>query len=453
MGITHSKTSIKSDGADPTKVRASDWNGPHIMDVAAPTGLTGATSAARFVGGTTSGAPATGTFEVGDYVVEQTGKIYICVTAGSPGTWKAVSGGTPESPDLPPDSPHAMDDEFLGGVLDPKWTIWNQTAGQFVRVGNSHLNLWTPYSINGRRVLAVIQPITDTPPWTVRFHSMLNAATWNYFGMGPIIRRVTGHDYGLFPLLGYFSGQQGTIFTMRLDGTSMREEAADSYNFQWPCYWQVEFDGANITVGVSGVGDFYTRVILWSADSDLGGPPEYVGINVHPWSDATSDYRWGGSASFDWFRVTVPDYKVAHPLMTSGTTPSGIVTSSTEYSLTAPWRVFGSVGGWVTAAQNTGWIQYQFPVAETIVSYAIRPWWFDTVPYRNPKTWTFNGSNDGSSWTVLDSHSGYSFDNANDLVRFPISSPGSYAYYRLNVTENNGDTYLGIGYLKLHKAR
>lgn len=60
------------------------------------TGLTGATVASRYVGGTSGGAPVSGTFTVGDYVVDTVnGTIYICVTSGSPGTWTSVSqGGT-----------------------------------------------------------------------------------------------------------------------------------------------------------------------------------------------------------------------------------------------------------------------------------------------------------------------------------------------------------------------
>lgn len=58
-----------------------------------PSGLTGATTATRFVGGTASIAPTTGTFVTGDFVITQSGAIYICTTGGSPGTWSAVSGG------------------------------------------------------------------------------------------------------------------------------------------------------------------------------------------------------------------------------------------------------------------------------------------------------------------------------------------------------------------------
>ena len=51
------------------------------------TGLPGATAASRHAGATTSGAPTTGTFAVGDYVVDQTGAMYVCTVAGTPGTW------------------------------------------------------------------------------------------------------------------------------------------------------------------------------------------------------------------------------------------------------------------------------------------------------------------------------------------------------------------------------
>lgn len=55
-------------------------------------GLTGATAASRYVGATTSGAPASGTFAVGDFIIDQTGAIYVCTTAGTPGTWTKVGG-------------------------------------------------------------------------------------------------------------------------------------------------------------------------------------------------------------------------------------------------------------------------------------------------------------------------------------------------------------------------
>jgi hypothetical protein len=54
-------------------------------------GVTGATDASRYVGGTTSGAPMSGTFNVGDYIISQDGNVYIYKT---PGTWAPSGTGT-----------------------------------------------------------------------------------------------------------------------------------------------------------------------------------------------------------------------------------------------------------------------------------------------------------------------------------------------------------------------
>lgn len=56
--------------------------------------LTGATQASRYVGSTTSGAPASGTFAVGDFVVARDGHLFVCTTAGSPGTWADVGASS-----------------------------------------------------------------------------------------------------------------------------------------------------------------------------------------------------------------------------------------------------------------------------------------------------------------------------------------------------------------------
>jgi hypothetical protein len=83
-------------------------------EVITASGLTGVTSASRYVGATTSGAPTTTstTFAVGDFVIDRTGAIWICTTAGAPGTWASVDGGGGASAPL---SLSAA--ESAGGVL------------------------------------------------------------------------------------------------------------------------------------------------------------------------------------------------------------------------------------------------------------------------------------------------------------------------------------------------
>lgn len=73
-----------------TGTGASSVAGNFTSVINVSTGLTGATAASRYVGGTASAAPASGTFAVGDFVISQTGDIYVCTGAGTPGTWVRV---------------------------------------------------------------------------------------------------------------------------------------------------------------------------------------------------------------------------------------------------------------------------------------------------------------------------------------------------------------------------
>lgn len=59
----------------------------------ASSGLSGATAPSRYAGATTGGLPNTGTFAVGDFVLDNVnGGWWICTAAGSPGTWEAGGG-------------------------------------------------------------------------------------------------------------------------------------------------------------------------------------------------------------------------------------------------------------------------------------------------------------------------------------------------------------------------
>jgi hypothetical protein len=84
-GSTAADTSVTRDGVSVLKVSSA-------LKVA---GLTGATQTARWVGATSSGAPASGTFAIGDFIIARDGKVWVCTTAGSPGTWtQAGNSGT-----------------------------------------------------------------------------------------------------------------------------------------------------------------------------------------------------------------------------------------------------------------------------------------------------------------------------------------------------------------------
>ena len=127
-----------------------------------PQARTGATAAGLFAGGTTGGPPVSGTFALGAMVADQTGALWICTAAGSPGTWAQVGAN-----DIPNEFQAAQlvnatsvgdagnrSDQFLGSSLGVQWT---NDALAPTGVGDSvvfaqNLNgvlTWEPYTPSG----------------------------------------------------------------------------------------------------------------------------------------------------------------------------------------------------------------------------------------------------------------------------------------------------------------
>jgi hypothetical protein len=97
----------------------------------------------------------------------------------------------------------------------------------------------------------------------------------------------------------------------------------------------------------------------------------------------------------------------------------------------------------------TGWIQYDFGAnnAHVVKRYTINS---ADEPDRDPTAWQFQGSQDGSTWTTLDTQSGQSFAVECVQNTYNIGNTTAYRYYRLNVTANNGGTSgMAIGDLGL----
>lgn len=131
--------------------------------------------------------------------------------------------------------------------------------------------------------------------------------------------------------------------------------------------------------------------------------------------------------------VIVPN--IATPVMTSNTTPSGVVSASSAAGGAAAFGAFAqdsTTSFWESAIINTAWLSYQFSVAKTIRRYAF----YTFTANKAPRTWTFEGSNDGAAWTVLDTQTNLTL-TATTWYTYPIASPASYLYYRINITAVN----------------
>ena len=141
------------------------------------------------------------------------------------------------------------------------------------------------------------------------------------------------------------------------------------------------------------------------------------------------------------------------PLMTTNTAPAGVVSASSTFSGVSAHGAFNAADtGWVNAGGFPAWIAYEAAGPITVKSYGIIPWLNDTVPGRWLRAWRLEGSNDGISWTTIDTQSIHGKRWAWGAFRY-FSCAGNttaYLHHRLNISANNGDTYCGLQRLELY---
>lgn len=103
----------------------------------------------------------------------------------------------------------------------------------------------------------------------------------------------------------------------------------------------------------------------------------------------------------------------------------------------------------ISGSAYTGeWLQLKVPSATVITSYTIYTSSFD--PQRTPVDFKVAGSNDGTTWTVIDTRTGITswLSSSTSLTFTVTSSPPAYLYFRLVTNKNGGsgsNGYLSIG--------
>lgn len=78
------------------------------------------------------------------------------------------------------------------------------------------------------------------------------------------------------------------------------------------------------------------------------------------------------------------------------------------------------------------WIVYHLPAAKAVTAYSITS--ANDVPGRDPKNWKLQGSNDGNTWTDLDTQSDQQFSDRYETKKYMVYGGASYNYYRLYIT-------------------
>lgn len=88
------------------------------------------------------------------------------------------------------------------------------------------------------------------------------------------------------------------------------------------------------------------------------------------------------------------------------------------------------------------WVQLAFPSAQILGAYTITSG--NDAPERDMKDWTLEGSNDGATWTVLDTRTGETFSDRNFTKRYEFSNTTAFTQYRINVLANNGSDLIQV---------
>jgi len=144
----------------------------------------------------------------------------------------------------------------------------------------------------------------------------------------------------------------------------------------------------------------------------------------------------------------------ATPNMTSNGSPSGFVISNNSSSisyLAFNGNALSENQGWQAGA-TTGWIGY-IPATPFIATrYVLSQWWISTYGGGNvnaPTSWNFEGSNDGVSWTILHSVSGFALTDSVVYTSPLFSNTIAYSRYRVNLLTINGGTNTTVGEVQI----
>jgi len=99
------------------------------------------------------------------------------------------------------------------------------------------------------------------------------------------------------------------------------------------------------------------------------------------------------------------------------------------------------------------YVQYRFDNGEryVVTNYTLYDETYAPAQ-RAPRDFQLLGSNDGATWTEVDSQTGQVSAGAGQPRSYSVRSPGSYEYYRFNISADNGGNggYCGLSELEYH---
>lgn len=134
------------------------------------------------------------------------------------------------------------------------------------------------------------------------------------------------------------------------------------------------------------------------------------------------------------------------PLMTGNTQPSGTVFAGQNTSTAYQAFDYSSSTLWQSTNLTNCTIGYQFTSGKIIKRYYL----FRQSENQRPITWTFEGSNDGTTYTVLETVT--SNTATTPYLSGVLANTTSYTYYRINITAVSSGTVAYVRTLEMTES-
>ena len=220
----------------------------------------------------------------------------------------------------------------------------------------------------------------------------------------------------------------------------------------------------SVPAGLSGTAVSSSQINLaWTVSTDNVG---VTGYNVYRGgtkigTSATNSYSDTGLTASTQYSYTVAAYDAAGnnsaqsssagatTLSNGGSTGGGDLTGSGTASASdsyssggnPPWYAFDNnttTNGWGNNGVMPSWLEYDLGSAQVATSYTLLRSSLQSGGWSkngySPSAWTFQGSNDGSTWTTLDTQTGQIIYLDAAKATYSFSNSTAYRYYRIYIT-------------------
>jgi hypothetical protein len=297
---------------------------------------------------------------------------------------------------------------------------------------------WVKLERIGNIITGYVSP--DGTNWAATDVGRINAPVPDTIYVGLVVTSIKGVNSSTFSHVQITGGNGGAPSVIPAAPAMLLASPGDG---AVPLRWQTSFGATRYTVKRSTSSDGnYSTIASGIAGSRYTDKSVTNGTTYFYTVTATNSAGTSGSSPVD----------SATPRAMGNVATGGSANDSGGNATSAKRAFDQNLGSQWLYGGGTGWLQYDLSRTERVERYAVNSA-NDQVP-RDPKDWQFQGSNDGLTWTTLDTQSNQAFAERFERKEYTIANPASYRHYRLNITANNGDSsFTALSELRLFASK